>query len=71
MWPELEEHFSLARSANQPHVLDGRFRFVTYSEYMPVLKLSRITVDLRTLAVSEQPLVNAPWPPVPVPAAAV
>lgn len=64
MWPELERHFSLDREENEPHVADGKFQFVTYSQYMPVLEISRIIVDLATLEVDEQPLVRAAWPPV-------
>ncbi|MCI0699488.1 MAG: hypothetical protein L0241_00185 [Planctomycetia bacterium] len=63
MWPELEQHFALERSACQPRVTDGKFQFVAYSQYMPTLKVSRLTVDLKTLQVTEEPLVSAPWPP--------
>ncbi len=64
MWPELEQHFSLLRSENEPRVSGGKFEFVAYSQYMPILKVSRLTVDLVTLEVREEPLINAEWPPV-------
>jgi hypothetical protein len=63
MWPELEQHFSFQRSESEPRVADGKFQFVAYSQYMPVLKMSRLVVDLRTLEVTEEPLIDAPWPP--------
>jgi hypothetical protein len=63
MWPELEQHFSFNRSENEPRVAEGKFQFVAYSQYMPVLKMSRLVVDLSTLEVTEVPLIDAPWPP--------
>lgn len=63
MWPELEQHFSLRRADNEPRVSGGMFQFVAYSQYMPVLKISRLTVDLTTLEVREEPLISAAWPP--------
>jgi hypothetical protein len=63
MWPELEQHFSLRRAENEPRIADGKFQCVVYSQYMPMLKVSRLTVDLNTLRVTEEPLISAPWPP--------
>ena len=63
MWPEIERHFSLRRSENEPRVTNGKFQFVAYSQYMPVLNVSRLTVDLTTLEVVEEPLITSPWPP--------
>lgn len=63
MWPELEEQFALDRSENEPRVDNGKFHFTAFSSYMPVLKISRLVVDLTTLAIIEQPLIEAPWPP--------
>ncbi len=65
MWPELEEHFGLSRSANRARVEQGKFVFVAYSHYLPALRVSRITVDLATLELQEDVLVNSPWPPLP------
>jgi hypothetical protein len=63
MWPELEQHFSLRRAENEPHIENGKFQFAAYSQYMPILNVSRLTVDLKTLQVTEEPLICAPWPP--------
>lgn len=63
MWPELERYFGLNRAGCEPRVAAGKFEFVAYSSYMPILKVSRLTVDLSSLAVIEEPLVSAPWPP--------
>jgi hypothetical protein len=63
MWPDLEHHFDLSRSANQARVEQGRFIFVAYSSYMPVLTVSRITVDLATLELNEDVIIDSPWPP--------
>ena len=63
MWPELEEHFALDRSENEPCVDNGKFHFTAFSSYMPVLKISRLAIDLKTLAITEEPLIEAAWPP--------
>jgi GNAT superfamily N-acetyltransferase len=63
MWPELEQHFGLLHSTSQPGIEDGIFQFVTYFQYMPVLKVSRIRVDLSTLELKEELLISSPWPP--------
>jgi hypothetical protein len=62
MWPDLERCFGLPRSANEARVEAGRFVFVAYSRYMPVLTVSRITVDLSTLVIKEDVLIDSPWP---------
>lgn len=67
MWPEMEEQFSLNREACEPRFADGEFQFVAYSRYMPVLTLSRLTVDLARARITEEVLVDAPWPPVAAP----
>ena len=65
MWPELEQHFGLSRSGCQPRVEQGKFVFLVYSQYMPTLTVSRITVDLSTLLLTEEVIVSASWPPSP------
>ncbi len=65
MWPELEQHFGLRSSTSQPGIEDGIFQFVAYFQYMPVLKVSRIRVDLSTLELKEELLISSPWPPGP------
>jgi hypothetical protein len=62
MWPELERYFGLSRSANEARVEKGKFVFVAYSRYMPVLTVSRITVDLSTLELTEKVIIDSPWP---------
>jgi hypothetical protein len=63
MWPELEQHFGLSRAANQARVERGKFVFVVYSHYMPTLRVSVITVNLSTLDLEENVIINSPWPP--------
>jgi hypothetical protein len=65
MWPELERHFGLSRSANQARVEQGKFIFTAYSQYMPTLTVSRITVDLTNLNLNEEVVISSPWPPPP------
>ncbi len=62
MWPDLERCFRLSRSANEARVEAGRFVFVAYSRYMPLLTVSRITVDLSTLELKEDVVIDSPWP---------
>jgi hypothetical protein len=62
MWPDLERCFGLSRSVNEARVQRGWFVFVAYSRYMPMLTVSRITVDLSTLEVKEDVLIDSPWP---------
>ncbi len=63
LWPDLERHFRLDRLVNQPRIENGRFVFLISPQYMPVLKVDQIAVDLRTLEAIQTPLIEQPWPP--------
>jgi hypothetical protein len=64
LWADLEKHFGLTADANPPKIAEGRLIFLTSPQYAPELRVNRLTVDLQTLRVTEEPLVRAPWPPV-------
>lgn len=62
MWPDLERCFGLERPCNEAKIEAGKFIFLAYSQYLPTLTVSRITVDLDTLDLKEDTVVSSPWP---------
>ena len=65
IWPDLERHFNLRRIDHGPKVENGRLTYLASAQYSPVLKVHRLTADLRTFRIGEEVLISAPWPPAP------
>lgn len=63
MWAAVEALCGLRPADCEARVEGGRLTMVVYTDYKPLFRVCRLTIDLATLDVHEEELVNAPWPP--------